>query len=272
MRAEGRRWPTTLPQRSRPGHVEGTPSPLGLEPRRGTWWVRSGGGQRRPSARPLPQSRVSLLAETTRGDRHSWLREGGPLLGFFGERRLDEIGVAELRSWWNDRVLAVNGRSTRTGRAYLDVLSSVLGYACDLELLERNPVPAFRETLRRRAGTKRARQEATSGRSVRPIERPEDLAALVAEARGEGPASAALVLLCLDAGLHLGEALGRRWQAIEWGDDRDRTRALRIEENRPTGGDSAAPKSGRAHRVALSRRLRWALLELYQAAGGSAGA
>ena len=140
----------------------------------------------------------------------------------------------------------------------------MLGYACDLELIERNPVPAFRETLRRRAGTKRARQEATTGRAVRPIERPEDLAALVREAQAEGPVPAVLVLLCLDAGLRLGEALGLRWRAIEWGDDRDTTRALRIEENRPRGGAVTAPKSGRARRVALSRRLRWALLGLYE--------
>ncbi len=64
--------------------------------------------------------------------------------------------------------------------------------------------------------------------------------------------------------LRLGEALGLTWGAIEWGDDRDQTRALRIEKNRPRGGKLTSPKSGRTRRVALSRRLRWALLELYQ--------
>ena len=176
----------------------------------------------------------------------------------------DEIGVPDLRAWWNQEVLAAKGRSTRTGRAYLDVLSSVLGYACDLELIERNPVPAFRETLRRRSGTKGARQEAAAGRAVKPIEEPEDIEALVFAVREEGLTAAALVLLCLDAGLRLGETLGLRWSSIEWGDDRDTTRALRIEEARPRGGEVTAPKSGRARRVALSRRLRWALLELYQ--------
>ncbi len=73
-----------------------------------------------------------------------------------------------------------------------------------------------------------------------------------------------LVLLCLDGGLRVGEALGLRWQAIEWGDDRDPNRALRIEEARPRGGEPTAPKSGRSRRVALSHRLRWGLLELYQ--------
>jgi hypothetical protein len=80
----------------------------------------------------------------------------------------------------------------------------------------------------------------------------------------EGPIPFALVLLCLDAGMRLGEALGLRWQAIEWGDDRDPNRALRVEEARPRGGEPTAPKSGRSRRVAMSHRLRWALLELYQ--------
>ena len=204
------------------------------------------------------------LAPTTRKDRPSYLREDGPLVGFFGERQIDEIGVPELRAWWNQEVLAAERRSVRTGRAYLDVLSAVFGYACDLELLERNPVPAFRETLRRRSGTKGARAGTDPGRKVRPIERPDELAAVVREAEAEGLVAQAFVLLCLDAGLRVGEALGLRWRAIEWGDDRDLTRSLRIEENRPRSGAPTTPKSGRSRRVALSRRLRWALLELYQ--------
>ena len=198
---------------------------------------------------------TSHLAPTTRGDRYGYLREGGPLAGHFGDRRLDEIGLRELRVWWNQEVLAVKGRSTQTGRAYLDVLSSVLGYACDLELIERNPVQAFRETLRRRSGTKGARQ-AASGHAVKPIERPGEIGSLVAAASEEGLVAQTLVLLCLDAGLRLGEALGLRWRAIEWGDDRDVNRALRIDESRPRGGEPAPPKSGRSRRVALSQRLR----------------
>ena len=45
-----------------------------------------------------------------------------------------------LREWWNLEV-TLAGRSVRTGRAYLDVLSNVLGYAVDLEEIETNPVP-----------------------------------------------------------------------------------------------------------------------------------
>jgi len=203
------------------------------------------------------------LAETTLSDRRACLRDGGHILTTFGGLRLDEIGVPQLRLWWNEQVVAAS-RSTKTGRIYLDVIASVLSYACVLELLERSPVPAFRETLRRRSGTKRAREEASSGHKVRPIERPEEIDALVREAGVEGLVPNALVLLCLDAGLRLGETLGLRWRSIEWGDDQDQTRALRIEENRPRSGQITSPKSGRSRRVALSRRLRWALLELYQ--------
>ena len=206
------------------------------------------------------------LAPTTRKDRDSYLREDGPLVGFFGTQRLDAIGVPELRAWWNQEVIAAPRRTTRTGRAYLDVLSAVLGYACDLELLERNPVPAFRETLRRRAGTKRAREESQGGRAVRPIERPEELEALVESAREEGSVSYVLVLLCLDAGLRLGEALGLRWGAIRFGGDADdMRRCLLIDQANPRGSGLAPPKSGRARTVDLSRRLRDALAEFYRA-------
>jgi integrase len=207
---------------------------------------------------------TSHLATTTQKDRRSYLREERHLMSTFGDLKLDEIGVPELRLWWNQHVVGA-GLSSKTGRIYLDVVASILGYACVLEILERNPVPAFRETLRRRSGTKRAREETASERRVRPIERAGELEALVREAQAEGLAAHVLVLLCLDAGLRVGEALGLSWGAIEWGDDRDRTRALRIEGNRPRGGKLTSPKSGRSRRVALSRRLRWALLELYQA-------
>ena len=214
---------------------------------------------------------TSHLAATTLVDRIGYLQPPGPLVSYFSTYRLDEIGAPLIRSWWNGLALAPRAhgkttkpRSQKTMRAYLDVVSSVLGYACDLELIEKNPVPAFRESLRRRSGTKGARQRAAAGRAVKPIERPDEIDALVHEAGVEGLVPNALVLLCLDAGLRLGETLGLRWRSIEWGDDQDQTRALRIEEARPRGGAVTAPKSGRARRVALSRRLRWVLLELYQ--------
>ena len=46
------------------------------------------------------------LAATTRRDRERLLGESGPLLPFFGARRLDEITPGMIREWWNQEVLA----------------------------------------------------------------------------------------------------------------------------------------------------------------------
>ena len=73
------------------------------------------------------------------------------------------------------------------------------------------------------------------------------------------------MLLLLDAGLRLGEALGLRWSRVVWGaHEDDRRRAILIEESRPRGGPASTPKSGRGRRVALSRRLQNALATLHR--------
>jgi len=155
------------------------------------------------------------------------------------------------------------GRSVRTGRAYLDVLSNVLGYAVDLEKIKTNPVPAFREHVRRRQRTQRGRAQAQS--KIRPIEDPWDCEALLAAAMPEGPEAFVYVLLGLDAGLRQGEALGLRWGAVGWADgDEDPARHLLVDASRPRGGELGPTKSGRAREVAMSRRLHRALSALYR--------
>ncbi len=52
-----------------------------------------------------------------------------------------------------------------------------------------------------------------------------------------------------------------------WG--RSQARHLVIDRNIPTGGEEGLPKSGRERRVALSRRLRDGLFELYRERRGS---
>ena len=203
---------------------------------------------------------TSHLASTTRSDLDSYLREGGPLIGFFGDTDLDEITVPILREWWNLEV-TLAGRSVRTGRAYLDVLSNVLGYAVDLGRITANPVPAFREHVRRRQRTQRGRAQAEM--NIRPIEDPWDCEALLAAAVPEGPEAFLYVLLALDAGLRQGEALGLRWGAIGWANgSEDLTRHLLIDASRPRGGDLGPTKSGRSREVAMSRRLHRALSAL----------
>jgi len=206
------------------------------------------------------------LAETTRRDREqSYLGPDGRLFRAFGSLPLDEITAPRIREWWNAEIQAA-GLSTKTGRSYLDALSGVLAYAQDLGILETNPVRDFRDSLRRRAHSKRGRAESEAGREVRPIEQPAEIEALLTSAHEEGLLAWALVITLLDAGLRLGEALGLRWGRIAWGrDGDDLVRALIIDGNRPRGWTLTNPKSGRARRVALSRRLRFALAELYHA-------
>ncbi len=205
---------------------------------------------------------TSHLAPTTRSDLDSYLRESGPLLGFFGGDRLVEISVPRLREWWNREVILA-GRSVKTGRAYLDVLSNVLGYAIELEVIGANPVPTFRQHVRRRQRTQRARSEAET--RIRPIENPWDCEALLEAALPEGPEAFVYVLLGLDAGLRQGEALGLRWGSIGWAaGDSDPARHLLVDASRPRGGELGPTKSGRAREVAMSRRLHRALSALYR--------
>jgi len=212
------------------------------------------------------------LAATTRRDRPYYLAEDGPILAYLGDRRLDEITPALLRQWWAveiERPRRARGRSrpgearplgTSAARHYLNTLAAVLAYAQDLGLIETSPIPAFREQLRRRRRTKRGRVEAEGAERIRPIEDPAELARLVKAAQDEGREAEVAVLLLLDAGLRLGEALGLRWGAVVWGQGAgDPRRALVIDRTRPRGGAEDATKSGRSRRVALSRRLRAAL-------------
>ena len=208
------------------------------------------------------------LAPTTRYERGLALKPDGAIVSFFEGHRLDDITSALVREWWTLEVQS-RGRSTKTGRNYLDALSGVLGYAAELGLLETNPVDAFRSILRRKTRTQRGRAESDPARNVRPIEDTPEISRLVEAAREEGTEAHLLVLLLLDAGLRLGEALGLRWGAVVWGQDNDDPRrALVIDESRPRGGAPGPTKSGRARRVALSRRLRQALLEVYRAGWG----
>ena len=68
-------------------------------------------------------------------------------------------------------------------------------------------------------------------------------------------------LLCLDGGLRLGEATALRWEDSTFGRDAsDTTRSLRIRASWSRGVHLGKTKSGRERTVALSRRLRSALL------------
>jgi integrase len=99
---------------------------------------------------------------------------------------------------------------------------------------------------------------------VKPVEDPAELEKLLSAAQKEGETAYALVLLMLDAGLRLGEAVAITWEQIVWGESSDDpARAIIVNRNRPRGGEAEGTKSGRERRVALSRRLRRTLSSLY---------
>lgn len=108
----------------------------------------------------------------------------GSLLAFFCARGLDRLDAPLLRVSWNAEVQR-RGPSTKTGGSYLDVLSSILCYAQGLGILEANPFREFRESLRRRVRTQRARAETEPGRHIYPIESADELARLLVAAREE---------------------------------------------------------------------------------------
>jgi len=203
------------------------------------------------------------LAATTRRDRALRLRPGGPILGPLGDQRLDEITPPLLREWWGQHVTA-KGLKVVTGRSYLDAIAGLFSYARELGLVDTNPVREFREALRRHGRTQKGRAEEDS--KVRPVERPDSVERLVAASREEGPVAFVYVLLCLDAGLRSGEALGLTWDRIYWGSE-EQTRSLWVDRSRARGGALGPTKSGRAREVALSLRLREALAALYAERG-----
>jgi len=215
---------------------------------------------------------VAHLAPTTVADRKNRLRESGPILRGFGHLRLDAITAPMLREWWGREIEASEARGAKTGREYVNTLSSVLQYAEELGLLESSPIPAFRAMLRRQRRTQRGRAESDPTRDIQPIVDSAAIGRLVEGARAESTEALAYVLLLLDAGLRDGEARGLRWGCIAWGEDEhDRGRHLRVEASSSGKLGILGPtKSGRARSVALSRRLRRALEALRAARAAEA--
>ncbi len=211
-------------------------------------------------------ARMSHLAQCSQDDRHALLRaasserEAGKLRAYFGEMRIDEIRTPILLDWWHSEIIG-RGLKPKTGRAYLDTISAVLGDAVDIELLDSNPVDHFRAVLRRRSRTQKGRSQSDPGASIAPIEDPVAVDAFVNASRSIGGPDHILDLLQLDAGLRLGEATALCWQDCHFGEDgSDESRSFRIRRSNSRGKHLGPTKSGRERTVAMSRRLRNALL------------
>ena len=204
------------------------------------------------------------LAATTRRDRRLHIKR---LAGYFGELPLAQFTRARLRTWWDEEI-EKRELAPKTGKNHLDTLSAIFAHAVELELVEASPVEAFRRGLRRLLRTKRGRAQQHPSDRIQPLEEFAEISALVRGAREVGGDEELAVLVLLDAGLRVGEAGGLRWADVWWGrSSADPTRHLWIRASRPRGGPLEPTKSGRPRRVALSRRLRAALLERYVARG-----
>ncbi len=197
-------------------------------------------------------------AATTRYDHGRLLRAEGAA-GALRDLPLAEIDAVALAG------LLKPAWSPSTVNNVLSAVARVFTYAEARGYAGANPTPALRRRLAdARRGTKAAR--AAAAPKANPIERPEELARLLAEAAAESREAGVFVLLLLDAGLRFGEARAVAWGDVAWGsDDRDTSRALLIRRNLPRGALEPEPtKSGRERRVALSKRLRGALREHYR--------
>jgi integrase len=156
------------------------------------------------------------------------------LLPAFGSRRLGEItgkDVEDLKA----RLLDTK-RSAKRINNVLNVLSKILRYAVEIELLERVP----------RIKTLKVPPQKFDFFTF------EELEALVAKSADESEWHAA-VLVAGDAGLRLGEML-----ALEWTDIDFKNRLLTVMRN-DWRGSIGAPKSGRDRKIPLTTRLMAAL-------------
>ena len=208
---------------------------------------------------------IDHLAATTQADHRRELADDRPVSQFFGDVRLDAITSGQLRRFWASHVKA-KGLAQSTGDNYVAVLSGLLAHAREENLVERDfdPLREWREAGKHRKRGKHARASANTGAKVNPIEDPGFLKSLLEAAESRGVNAHLVALLCLDAGLRIGEAIGLRWGDAYWGEnENDPRRHLRIHRNRPRGGAEELPKSGLSRNVIMSKRLWRALRSEY---------
>lgn len=203
------------------------------------------------------------LSPSTLRTRRSHLER---LARWLGAERVTTLTTARLLRFYHDE-LRPAVRTQKTANQYLYSLGAVLHHAREQGIEFDDPIPALRAAIRKRGSTKRDRAEHDASAHIRPLELA-DLAELVEAARADSLESLCHVLLMADAGLRASESIGLVWGNVIWGlDADDRRRHLWIDRARPQDREPEPPKSGRARKVDMSRRLRAALLALRDARG-----
>lgn len=163
---------------------------------------------------------------------------------FFGEKDVRDIGVAEVQAF-HDRCLDTGKpRSARSIELALATLRLILSYARAQELVQGNPVEAWK----RGGGNRRSR----TSRQVDPeqVLTFAETQKLLSSAARLWPGSHPLILFLVDTGARFGEDTALRWSDV----DLDAGTA-RICRSFSSGKRIGPTKTGRERRVELSRRL-----------------
>jgi integrase len=161
------------------------------------------------------------------------------LLPALGDKRLDQIGTGDVEALKAKLLVSdtnKDGVSAKRVNNVLHVLSKILTYALELELVDRTPKV---KPLK----TKPAKFDFLTE---------EELDALVEGAKPE-PMWLVAVLLAAEAGLRLGELQALKWAHVDLGRGQ-----LQVIENH-WRGQVGAPKGGRDRVVPLTPRLKAAL-------------
>ncbi len=170
------------------------------------------------------------------------------LVPFFGERDLRSIREADLLDYVRLKLDA--GQKPATILTALSIVRRVLNLAVRDGLVQRNPANGIGRLIARVA-----RSEATEVAQVNPWTR-EEAETLLRVAEEHEPRFAPLLRFLLSTGARRSEALGLRWEDVNF--DRGRITIRRA----LTKGIPVTPKSGKGRTIAMPPTLASALFDL----------
>jgi len=178
---------------------------------------------------------------------------------YFGETRIDRIGVHDVRRLWNEFLMSERCLDARTGGYYLDCLSLLFKFAVNEGHDVVNPVRTVKADIMaeyRNTAEFRSRDENNKNPlSIDEIKR------FLSELEKRDADFVLWCLLMYECGLRMGEAFGLQWGDIWSGQsEQDTQRHVHVRRSR-LGNRVGPPKSGRTRKVRLSHRLRRVLLE-----------
>jgi integrase len=170
------------------------------------------------------------------------------LIPHFKDKDLRELGEEDLLGFVRRKL--GNGQSPRTIETTLSVLRRVLSLAHRHGDIARNPALRLGEIMRRVD-----RRAATEVRQAEAWTR-EEVGVLLSVAREHDPRFAPLLHFLLATGARRGEALGLKWEDVDFARGRITIRRAVV------AGEWTTPKSGKARAVAMPPALASELFDL----------